>query len=205
MTALVVLGSILLCLWLLSLLRVGTWVKYDEAGFVVRLKIGLLRFTLYPMKPRKKRAEKATPVPEIKEETPAKGGAFALFRQLLPVITDAAGQLKRKIRIDNLQLDLLWSHPDPAVCGMGYGAANGVIGMIWPLLEQNFNIKDYRIRTGVDFDRGSPAIRVLAEASLTVGQGLGLGLRLLGKFMEVRRGREPSGTPTSTTQKKEAV
>lgn len=208
MTALGILGIVLLCLILLSFLRVGAWLKYDQTGLLVRVKAGPLRFGVYPMRPKKEKKQQAEKKPKAGHPEGQKapsGGGFALFRQLLPVISDAAGQMKKKIRIDELQMDLLWSVSDPAACAVGYGAANAAVGMIWPLLEQNFKIKSYRIRTGVDFDRGSPEVRVVAAASLTIGQGVSFALRLLIKFLQARRRREPARVPTPTTQKKEAV
>ncbi|MEG1857275.1 MAG: DUF2953 domain-containing protein, partial [Pseudoflavonifractor sp.] len=50
--------------------------------------------------------------------------------------------------------------------------------------EHNFNIKDRRVRTAVDFNAKQPVIHLLAAFSMTVGQGVALGLRLLLQFIK---------------------
>lgn len=209
MTALWVLAIVLLCLLFLSLLRVGGRVCYDQNGLLVQVRVGVFSFTVFPLKPSKKakKSPKEKPVPKSgpPREEPTGGGNLELLQKMLPAVCQAAGRLKKNIQIDDLELELLWSHPDPAVCAMGYGAANGAVGMIWPILEQNFHIKKYRIRTGVDFDRGSPTIRGVAALSLTVGQGISMTLRLLGQLLQIRRNSRAASEPSTTQQKKEAV
>lgn len=68
--------------------------------------------------------------------------------------------------------------------------------MIWPLVEQNFNVKERRLRTRVDFDAERPSVYLYAAATLTAGQALALGLlpdhTVSGRVLQVpRRGREP--------------
>lgn len=192
MMVLFVLGCILLALGLLSLVRVGGDAEYGTGGFTARLRLGLLRITIWPVKKKKekrKKAESPPPPPDTPppEEKPKAGGSFVLLRELLPFVTDAAGRLTRKIRIDLIRLDFTAAATDPAEAALAYGGANAAIGMIWPLIEHNFKVKDRRIRTRVDFDAKSPTVYVFAAFSLTIGQAVSLGTRLFVRFLKTYR------------------
>lgn len=205
MRGLAILCAVLLVLFLLSLVRLGAWVEYSEPGLLVKIKLGPLRVQVLPRKPKKKREKK--PEPELPTPQPQKrGGSLDLVKQLLPTIAEAAGRLKRKIRIDDFRMDLLWSSPDPAACALGFGAANAAVGMIWPLIEQNFKVKDRRIRTAVDFDLGKPTVYLLVCATLTIGQAVAFGIwaaiRLLSAYRHIRPTQKKENT---TTEQKEAV
>ena len=82
---------------------------------------------------------------------------------------------------------------------LSFGGVNAAIGMIWPLLENNFNIGDRRIRTKVDFNLTEPEAYLYASFSLRVGQAVALALRLGIRFLKLWSGRNQEQT------KKEAV
>lgn len=187
MTLWIVLGSVLLALFLLSRIRVGGLCEYSKDGLLAKLKVGSLRIQLYPAKPKKKK-EKPTEEKKEKptEEPPAKpGGDLTQLKEFLPFFADAAGSLKRKIRMDRIYLDFIAAASDPAMAAMEYGYANAAIGMIWPLFENNFKVKERRIRTAVDFQAPSPTIYVYAALSLTIGQAITLGVKLLFRFLKI--------------------
>lgn len=179
-------GGILLALWLISLLRFGGAVTYGKEGLLVKVQAGPFRFTVFPQKERKtKKKEKAQPGKEKKEEE--KESTLDTFRRYLPIISETAGRLKRKVRIDNIELDLIWGDRDPASAATGYGYVNVVLGMLWPLIENNFHVKNRNIHTAVDFDAKNPSLSVKAGISLTIGQGVVLAAILGMKFLSVHR------------------
>ena len=202
MTAWTVAGAILLALFLLSRLRLGVWCEYGENGLSVKLRLSRWLIRLYP--PKKKREKSAGPKKDKPSASPAKqGGGLELLRQLLPIITEAAGQFKRKLCIRQLKLDLLWAGEDPAACAVCYGAANAAAGMILSLIEHNFDVRERRVRIGVDFIKTKPEVYLLAEATLRLGQLLALvfhiGIRLLNVFIQRKETTNP------LKQQKEAV
>lgn len=183
-----VLILILLLLWLVSLVRVGGEVDYTAAGFQVRLRVGPLRFTVYPLKRRRRRPRRekpSKPAPKPAEEERTGGGSLALLRELLPLIAEAAGRLRRKLRVDWLDLELVLAAGDPAAAALAFGGANAALGMILPLLEQNFTIRRRDIRTAVDFDRKTPAVTLRAALTLTIGQGVAFAFHLAWKALPV--------------------
>lgn len=205
MTVWIVLGAIVAALVLLSLIRVGGTVEYSRSGTLVHLRAGPLHIQVYPPKPRKKSGEKKpkrakkSSKPQEEQPEPKPGGQLDTLKAMLPFVADAAGQLRRKVRVDRLLLDVTAAAPDPAMAALSFGGVNAAIGMIWPLLENNFNIGDRRIRTKVDFNLTEPEAYLYASFSLRLGQAVVLALTLGMKFLKLWSGRNQEQT------KKEAV
>ena len=199
MKAILILGAVLLAL-----------AEYSAAGLRLKLKVGPLRLMLYPRKPKqpRRKAGKSSRREKKREERPQPelgGGPLALVKRFLPLIAEAAGRFRRKLRIDVFQLEVTAAAPDPAAAALCFGGANAFIGMIWPLVEQNFNVKERRLRTRVDFDAERPSVYLYAAATLTAGQALALGLRLTTRFLaEFSKYRAEAGSP-ATSKQKEAV
>ena len=193
---------VVLALLLISLVRLGGQVRYSEDGLLVRLIAGPLRITLYPAKPKekkpkkeKKRKQKRTPKPDEQpgEEKPEpKGGMLKLFMEMLPVIGEAAGALRRKLRIDDLTVHLTWATDDPAKTALGFGRANAILGMIWPVFDHNFKVKKHDLGVAADFDQSRPTVYCNAALTMTVGQlvafGLRFGIKLLVIWSRNRKG-----------------
>ncbi|MGN0967926.1 MAG: DUF2953 domain-containing protein [Oscillospiraceae bacterium] len=196
MTALIVVGCILLALFLLGQIRVGAAVDYSETGLFVKIKAGPARVQVLPAKERKKKKEKK---PKPASKHPAEEGAKAeskrnvkdtlsLALHFVPLLGEAAGKLVRKIRIDDLELHVIWGNADPASAALGFGAGNAAVGILWPIFEHNFHVKKYDLGVDVDFERKTPALTVRAQATLTIGQILSLGLRLGVKALKIYLG-----------------
>ena len=189
MKALFILGIVLLVLVLLSFVRLGAQVEYAASGVTVRVKTGPFLLTVFPRRgngtkagsARKKRKKHGA---AAKEPAP-KGGSVALVKKFLPLIAEAAGRMKRKIRIDVLRLDLTVAAADPAAAAMAFGGANAFLGMIWPLIEQNFNVQQRCIRTRVDFQAQRPTVVLFAQLTLSIGTALHMGIRLTVRFLRL--------------------
>lgn len=184
MTFLKVLLIVLLALWLISLIRIGGRVRYGQAGLFITALAGPFKIQLLPMKPRKekkpkeeKKPKKEKPPKEKKTAPEGQPGTLARLKQMLPVITQFCGALKRKIRIDDLELELIWGGSDPAAIAVGYGYANAVLGMLWPVFDYNFKMKRHSFQIGMDYGASQPMVELQAAVTLTVGQIMILGLR----------------------------
>lgn len=194
MTGLKILAGVVLVLFLLGRIRLGGEAEYSSAGFFVKVRAGWFRFRVFPLKGEKKekpaKPQKAKPSahktgkPKEAPE-PRKGGSLELIKRLLPLACEAAGELKRKIRIDRLYLDLTVASADAAGTAMAYGYANMALGMLWPLIEQNFEVKDPKLHTGVDFTAQSPAVYLNAAFSARLGQLVSFGLRFGWKALRI--------------------
>lgn len=180
MRALIIIGCILLCLWLIGQIRIGAAVSYSESGLLLKLKAGVFRIAILPGKEPKKKKEKP-PKPKQKAKTVRKKSVkdtFSLALRFVPLLGEAAGHFRRSIRIDRLFLHVIWGASDPSSAAIGYGAGNAAMGILWPVLEHNFKVKDYDLRVDVDFERDKPAFSADAQATLTIGQGMSLALIL---------------------------
>ncbi len=188
MTGLKILAGGILGLFHLGLVRLGAGVEYSGEGLFVRLRLGKFSFVVYPRK-KKPGKEKTPKTSKTREEPPSqepegkRGGALEQVKAFLPLVCQAAGELRRKIRVDTLWLDLVMRGEDPAAAAMTYGYANMTMGMLWPLIEQNFEVRDPRISVRVEFDRGETTIHIKAALSLRLGQLISFSLRFGWKFL----------------------
>ena len=201
MKVLLVLALIAAVLVLISLIRIGIQVIYVPSGLTLRLKLGPVRMTLLPRKEKKQSKKKKEPKTAAAEE--GKRDVLGQIRRGLPLIAEAAGRLKRKVRLDRIYLDVTAAASDPASAALAFGGVNAAVGMIWPLVEQNFNVRDRRIRTRVDFDSTRPAVSLDAAATLTIGQAVALALWLMPKLPQIL-GTDQKKKQADTVQK-EAV
>ena len=190
MTLLKVLLVIFLILFLIGRIRLGGMVEYSVQGLLVKLRMGAVWVQFYP---RKKKAEKSPPkkkkkkpVKEKEEEAEHKtGGTFALVKRYLPLVGEAAGGMKKRITIDRLYIDFTAAAQDAAGTAMAFGYANVAIGMLWPVFEQNFVVKDHRFRTNVDFEAQVPTVYLCASLSVRIGQLVSFALRMLWCFLRI--------------------
>lgn len=153
---------------------------YSEHGLQVRIKLGTLQFTIYPIKLHKKKVMRGKPdtsIPE-KKKPGVKVNSWALIQELLPMVGEAASRLKRKIRVDRLDLDLTIGASTPALAAIAFGGANAALGMLIPVLENHFEIKERRIRTRCNFNHTQPEAELSTAFSLTIGQGVVMMLNL---------------------------
>lgn len=111
-----------------------------------------------------------------KEPREGQPGTLSRLMKLLPVVGQACGSLKRKIRIDELELEVIWGGPDAAAVALGYGRANAALGMLWPVFDHNFKVKRHSFQISADYGRTEPAAELRAAVTMTVGQMMTLGV-----------------------------
>lgn len=186
MTGLRFLAGIIMVLFLLALLRVGGSVEYSCEGLEVKVRLWMIWVQIYPLKKKNKGAGKKSKQEKIERaDEKEKGGALKQVKEYLPLAGEAAGELKRKIRIDSLRLDLVAGAADVAGAAMLFGGSNMALGMLWPIFEQNFLVREHRFRTAVDFEAESPTIYVYLAFSARVGQLIGFCVRFGWKFLKL--------------------
>ena len=182
MTAPVILLAVLLALVLLGQVRLGAGGEYGPAGPRAWLRIGPARLPLWP---RKQEARKK-PAPQKKGTHPAGGGkegrraalraGLDYLRALLPVALEAAGQFRRKLRVDELFLEARIASDDPAGAAAAYGYASAALGALWGPLNEAFQIRDGTVRLLPDLEGGTSSLEGRVSLSLTLAQLLRLGL-----------------------------
>lgn len=210
MTALIVILVILAVFYLIGLIRLGGRLRYGAEGFRVHILAGPMKLQVLPAPPKKTKKEKPPkekkPKPEASKKPKPEGqpGTVQRLLSLAPGALDALGALKRRIRVDDFDMTLIWGGSDPASVAIGYGQANAVAGALWPLVENNFKVKRRSFDIRMDYGRSEPAVEITAAFTITVGQVLTLALWHGGKLLIqwVRSGR-PAARPGTKDQRQE--
>ena len=208
MTLLVIFAVLLL----IGCIPIGVEAKQDAEGLAVRLKIWFLKLQLVPKKPgrkpKKKKKKKAKK--KLKESVPAaqtpteaapakpaakkkkftlKGngelieiGVDTLFG-LLDLLSDTLGNLRRKIRLNELMLHLTVDGKDPVKASVSYGRAWAAIGALVPRLEQLFVIKKRDIQPILDYNNRGMKVEGRLTMTITVGRVFRLVMRAVGRAL----------------------
>lgn len=180
MTALEIIGMILLLFLLLSLLRVGAIVDFG-GELRVRLRVGPVKLTVLPRKEKKaqkKAAEAAGKTPEEKTKPKAAGGhrlpklSFPELRELAGTVLGALMRTLRRTcrrtRIDPLEVGVIFAGDDPADTAQTYGYANAALWTLMPKLEELFYIPKPSVYLGMDFTKAETSAEGTVGVSLRV-------------------------------------
>ena len=198
---------------LLALLPLGVSIKYDSEGPLVRVILGPVRFTVFPLpkKEKKEKKQKKTdktpaqpadtpqnpaPPKKPKEKKPAdqKGGSWTDF---LPLVQEALRFLdvfRRKLRLNVLELKLIMASSDPCDLAVNYGRAWAAVGNLMPRLEHIFVIKKRDIEVECDFTASQTLVIARLDLSITLGRLLSavvvFAVRALVQFLKIQKKRK---------------
>lgn len=231
MKAIIILLILVLVFFLIGQIRVGGRVEYSQEGVKAWLRIHGVPILLFP-RPKKKpkpgdeekaaekkrrKAEKAAKKkakkakkggekkPETQEKPPEKkGGTVQLVLQLLPVVVEALGALKRRIRIDLLVVHYVAGGEDAAKTALTYGKVSGAAGVILALLNNNFKVKKQEVTMDVNFLAERATVYLDAALSIKIGQILYLGVRYGIACLRVFLRHRKEGQPAEKTNKTQA-
>ena len=191
------LALILLLIVLLLASRLKIRAEYDEEGFRVQAGYGLLTVFRYPGS-RGKKAEKQ-PKDQKKKPNPKKkpkitnhekkGGKLPDIRQILSIIGDTLGKLRRKLRMDELVLRYCSASSDPASAALAFGGASAAVGLLTAPLEQAFRIRKRDIRTAVSFTDTEPTVILKLRISVSLFALLCIALPGILRFYKALRVR----------------
>jgi len=195
---------------LLAVLPLGIHIRYDEDGVLGKLIAGPIKILLFP-KPKKEKGEKKEkpkkekkPKKKKKSSTktattqpPAekKGGSVTDFLPLVDVALGLLNDLRRKLRVDCLELKVIMAGGDPCDLAVNYGRAWAALGNLQPLLERVLVIKKRDIDIECDFVAPSTLITARVDITITLGRILALvavngfkAVKELLKIMKKRKG-----------------
>ncbi len=187
MIALYVILSVFLLIAIIMLLRAGVQIEYGENGILADFSIGPLKFRVFPAAGKEKIKRKRRPretAPPKKEPEREKGGKFSEFRKYLSYISAAGDRLKRKLRVDDLTLYFAAGGSDPAAVAIAYGGVTAAMGMLIPVLEQNFDIRKRDFETSFSYELKEPYIFVRAKISAAVWELIYIGLPILSLYIK---------------------
>lgn len=196
MTALYIIGGIVLLIALLLLLPVHLWLEYSVEGF--SLKVRLLFFNLVRV-PGEKGESK--PKLEKKKKAPKekRGGLVKTFFAMRDDIFKALGKLGKGLRIRKLKVWYLAAAEDACAAALQFGRMSAALGAVTALLENLFVVKKKDYRLDVSFEKQEPEVYIEGNISLQIWRILSIGLGLLAAFIK----RSPRALPEKTAVKRE--
>lgn len=184
MTALIVIGIVLLILILIAFIRVGVLAVYNAEGLLIKLVVGPVKIKFLS---NNKRFDKRHAKEEHKDSAEKKG-SLKQFKELFPPILEAAKRFKQKIRIDKLYLHYTAAGVhDPAKAAIEFGASNAAIGIILPLLENNFDIRKRNLVTDIDFMAEEAEIYIEAELTLAIWCIIYIAVGFLSSYLKIKK------------------
>lgn len=198
MTLLVILAALVL----IGCIPVGVDARYNADGVFLAAKLGPFRLQLLPQKPKKKPKKRkqqqkqpekapASSEPQEKKSNPLLSGGVDGMLQLLDLAFDTLGDLRRKLRVNELTLHvLIGGAEDPAKAAMGYGRAWAAIGAITPSLERLFVIKKRDIRPALDYTISNTQVDAHLVTTITIGRSLALAVRAGIRFLKLLNERK---------------
>ena len=187
---------------LIGCIPVGVDARYSADGVFLTAKLGPFRLQLLPQKPKEKPKKRkpqqkqpkktlAKVEPQEKKPNPLLSGGVDGLMQLLDLAFDTLGDLRRKLRVNELTLYvLIGGTDDPAKAAMGYGRAWAAIGAITPSLERLFVIKKRDIRPALDYTISNTQIDAHLVTTITIGRSLALALRAGIRFLKILNERK---------------
>ena len=190
--------AIFAALVLIGCIPVGVDARYNAEGVFLAAKLGPIRLQLLPQKPKKKKKQqkKLEKAPEKaasqeKKPNPILSGGVDGILQLLDIVLDTLGDLRRKLRVNELTLYVhIGGSDDPAKAAMGYGRAWATIGAITPSLERLFVIKKRDIRPALDYTISNTQVDAHLVTTITIGRSLALALRAGIRFLKILNERK---------------
>ncbi len=195
-------------IFLLAILPLGVFVRYDSGGTAVRVILGPVRITLFPRKkkPKKKAEQKKqekksesppkaeqTPPPG-KKEAPKKGGSLTDFLPLVKIGLEMLDCFRRKLRVDRLECKLILGGDDPCDLAVNYGKTWAAVGNLLPGLERVLVIRQREIEVECDFTSSETLVIARLELTITLGRlislGVVYGVRALIAFLKIQKKRK---------------
>ena len=200
-------GAILLAL---AVLPLGVRIRYNDAGFVLKVIAGPLKITVIPgrkkpkkqkVKPKKQKAaqtaesagseDRPPQPPKAQPEQKERGGSLTRFLPLVKLGLKFLGDFRRKLRLDNLYLRLILAGDDPCDLAVNYGRIWAAVGNLMPQLERLFVIKKRDIQVECDFTATELCVVAHLDITITLGWLLILalyyGIRILFVFLSIKR------------------
>lgn len=178
-----ILGTILLAILLLfvAIFVLGILLMCVRAGFeatgangkiLIDLRYGIIRIPIFPLKRKTKKPVKEKSVQEKKtKEGKKKASKFAIdikkieYGEVIDMVLTLLDELSGTLRFSDIKIKIIVGTTDAATTGLLYGEIFAAIGMLIPVLENTFDMKDYQIVVDTDFDADHTewAFRVFAS------------------------------------------
>ena len=221
MTALKVIGVILLILLLIACVRVRALARFGEKTELT-LFIGPFRMTLLPEKEKKsapdeekksggeEKAKDAGKKKQRKLPRLTRAEKKELIRVVLAALRETASRACKRLCIDPLEMLVVFGGEDPADIAQHYGYANALMWGVMPQLEDLFRIPDPSLHLRMDYSAKETRAEGTVGLSMRVWDGLFIACALLAplfkwyrRFRKAHKGDKAEGSTAETAKKSE--
>lgn len=179
----------------IALIPLGVSVVYDADGLVVKVIGGPIKIRVYPARkaPKDAPSEENVPAKEAaaspatrqpdkktgQDEAPPEENSGSLNDFLSLARTGLAflNDLRRKLRVDRLELKVIMAGSDPCDLAVNYGRAWAGVGNLWPQLERSLKIRKRDVQIECDFTADEPRLWLRLDITITFGRLLALAAR----------------------------
>lgn len=198
MTALYIVGGIVLLFVLIGLIPAGVEAAYNENGFALYVRASFIRFALgggadKPKKKEKpKKKDKKAKEPEgarAAEKKKPKLPPWPVLKLLAMRGFELLSRLLRRFRFRLLRLHFTAAFPDPSDTAMAYAATGTAMDALLHIGSGRIEKAD--LRADVDFDSHTPLIDFRASLTIrigaVVGQALRFGIFVLRDYLKYRK------------------
>ena len=164
---------------LVLMLPVGVSAAYDDSGFLLRLKLGVLGIRLFPRrekrKPKRERRPEAADAPQAAKK-PKPKLKLRDIRDLLQIVLRALHRLRVHLSLDVLHLYITVAADDPFDAVRFYGAVNAGLGIALAELHKVLKIRDEDVAADIDLDAQQLRITAKVTATLQIWEILLIGI-----------------------------
>lgn len=116
------------------------------------------------------------------------------FLPLVKVALDLLGDLRRKLRLNRLEIKLILAGDDPCDLAVNYGRAWSALGNLIPQLERLFVIQKRDMEVACDFTASETLVSARLDMTITLGRLLALavryGVRAGKEFLSIKKKRK---------------
>ncbi|MBQ1264179.1 MAG: hypothetical protein IIY04_02035 [Oscillospiraceae bacterium] len=177
-----------------TFIPVGVEALFREDVFSLRLHVGAFSAQILPQKSKKnaKKSTKTKQKTEQKKPSLLSGGMEGLLR-LVRFLLELLGDLRRKLRAENVQVYITTGGADAAKCAVNYGNAWMYIGALTPLLDRLLVIKQRDIHPILDYNETKMKFNARIMLTITVGRALALALKAGAGYLKIRSEKNKGG------------
>ena len=151
--ALVLLILLFTLLFILFFCKTSIYISRDDKrNTKVSLKIFFVRIKLYPIGKTKEKSYKPEKAQKTSEEPEPSEQEDDFSSKHMDLILNIIYDLKEKLYIDKLYLNIIFASDDAAKTGIMLGTAFSICGMITPILRKSFHLKKQSIVLDADFN-----------------------------------------------------
>ena len=166
---------------LLGIIPVGIRAEYDDNGAFLSLSIGLVSIRVLPRthspKLNKKKQNKKSSAVKTNlsdSDDAEKKGTLSDFLSIAEFVLEVLSDFRRKLRVNDLQLNVILAGGDPYDLSINYGRSWAAIGTLMPQLERLFIIKNRNVEVQCDYLENRTRVRARIHITITVARLLSL-------------------------------